>query len=83
MVEEREKKLKREVTDTNILDGIGEMNNKAGTSNRSRSGIVVKGIHDIAVRFSRCLARFLEMRSLDLLPGAEGFRFTGRTVSIC
>ncbi len=75
MIEEREKKLKRDVTDTNILDGIGEMNNKAGTSQRSKSGIVVKGIHDIAVRFSRCCSP---------VPGDEivGFVTRGRGVSI-
>lgn len=75
MVEEREKKLKREVTDTNILDGIGEMNNKVGESKRSKSGIVVKGIHDIAVRFSRCCSP---------VPGDEivGFVTRGRGVSI-
>lgn len=75
MVEEREKKLKKEVTDANILDGIGEMTSKVPVSKKSGSGIVVKGIHDIAVRFSRCCSP---------VPGDEivGFVTRGRGVSI-
>ena len=75
MVEEREKKLKKEVTDANILDGIEEMTNKVPVSKKSGSGIVVKGIHDIAVRFSRCCSP---------VPGDEivGFVTRGRGVSI-
>ena len=75
MVEEREKKLKKEVTDANILDGIGEMTNKVPVSKKSGSGIVVKGIHDIAVRFSRCCSPVLS-------PEAGGYPSTGRTASI-
>ncbi|MEG7531116.1 MAG: bifunctional (p)ppGpp synthetase/guanosine-3',5'-bis(diphosphate) 3'-pyrophosphohydrolase [Hungatella sp.] len=75
MVEEREKKRKRTVTDSNILDGIEEMSSKAPVSRKSKSGIVVKGIHDIAVRFSRCCSP---------VPGDEivGFVTRGRGVSI-
>lgn len=75
MVDEREKKLKKEVTDKNILDGIGEMTSKVPPSRKSKSGIVVKGIHDIAVRFSRCCSP---------VPGDEivGFVTRGRGVSI-
>ncbi len=47
MIEEREKKTRKEVTDTNILDGLSEMSgNKAEVSKKSKGGIVVKGIHD-------------------------------------
>ncbi|MBT9775281.1 RelA/SpoT family protein [Clostridium sp. MCC353] len=75
MLDEREKKLKKEVTDTNILDGIAEMTNKVPVSKKSKSGIVVKGIHDVAVRFSRCCSP---------VPGDEivGFVTRGRGVSI-
>lgn len=75
MVDEREKKLKHQVTDANILDGIGEMTNKVPISKKSKSGIMVKGIHDIAVRFSRCCSP---------VPGDEiiGFVTRGRGVSI-
>lgn len=75
MVDEREKKLKKEVTDANILDGIGEMTSRVPVSKKSGSGIVVRGIHDIAVRFSRCCSP---------VPGDEiiGFVTRGRGVSI-
>ncbi len=75
MLEARNKKLKREVTDANILDGIEEMTNKVPTAKKSKSGIVVRGIHDVAVRFSRCCSP---------VPGDEivGFVTRGRGVSI-
>ena len=55
MIEERTKKLKREVTDATILDAIGDNNKPAVVpikGSKSKSGITVKGIHDLAVRFS-------------------------------
>ena len=75
MREELLKKQKKEVTDKNILDGIGDMTNKVPVSKKSRNGIVVKGIHDVAVRFSRCCSP---------VPGDEivGFVTRGRGVSI-
>lgn len=75
MLEERKKKLTREVTDENILNGIEDMTNKIPVAKRSKSGIVVKGIHDVAVRFSRCCSP---------VPGDEivGFVTRGRGVSI-
>ncbi len=75
MLEERRKKEKKEVTDTAILDGIEEMTNKAPEVKKSKSGIVVKGIHDVAVRFSRCCSP---------VPGDEivGFVTRGRGISI-
>ncbi len=75
MLEERKKKLTREVTDENILNGIEDMTNKIPAAKRSKSGIVVKGIHDVAVRFSRCCSP---------VPGDEivGFVTRGRGVSI-
>lgn len=75
MVDEREKKLKKEVTDKNILDGIGDMTSKVPVSKKGKGGIVVKGIHDVAVRFSRCCSP---------VPGDEivGFVTRGRGVSI-
>ena len=75
MIEERNKKMKREVTDASVLDGIEDMSNKAPVTQKSKSGIVVKGIHDVAVRFSRCCSP---------VPGDEivGFVTRGRGVSI-
>ena len=75
MIEEREKKRKREVTDANILDGIEEMQSKVPVAKKAGNGIVVKGIHDVAVRFSRCCSP---------VPGDEivGFVTRGRGISI-
>ncbi|MGL5433855.1 MAG: RelA/SpoT family protein [Lachnospiraceae bacterium] len=75
MLDERDKKLKKEVTDKNILDGIEKMTARVPVSQKSKSGIVVKGIHDVAVRFSRCCSP---------VPGDEivGFVTRGRGVSI-
>ncbi len=75
MLEARDKKLKREVTDSNILDGIEDMTSRTPAAKRSKSGIIVKGIHDVAVRFSRCCSP---------VPGDEivGFVTRGRGVSL-
>lgn len=75
MIDEREKKLKKSVTDKTILNDIEDMSNKLPVKRRSGSGIVVKGIHDLAVRFSKCCSP---------VPGDEimGFVTRGRGISI-
>ena len=77
MLEEREKKLKREITDAEVLDGIADTDGRSGeaTVRKNKSGIVVKGIHDLAVRFSKCC---------NPVPGDEivGFVTRGRGVTI-
>lgn len=76
MLEEQTKKLKKEVTDATILDGIGDGNKvPIIAAGKSASGIVVKGIHDLAVRFSKCCSP---------VPGDEivGFVTRGRGISI-
>ena len=74
MMEERSKKIKKDVTDATILDEIGD-GNKVPVAKKSRNGITVKGIHDLAVRFSRCC---------NPVPGDEivGFITRGRGISI-
>lgn len=77
MVEERAKKMKREVTDATILDSLGDKNKPpvVPVVGKSKSGIVVKGIHDLAVRFSKCCSP---------VPGDEivGFVTRGRGITI-
>ena len=77
MLDERNKKLKKEVTDTTILDNMSSDGNKVPViaAGKSKSGIVVKGIHDLAVRFSKCCSP---------VPGDEivGFVTRGRGISI-
>ena len=77
MLEERNKKLKKEATDATILDNMASEGNKVPViaAGKSQSGIVVKGIHDLAVRFSKCCSP---------VPGDEivGFVTRGRGISI-
>ena len=77
MLEEREKKLKREITDAEVLDGIADTDGRSGeaTVRKNKSGIVVKGLHDLAGRLSRCC---------NPVPGDEivGSVTRGRGVSI-
>ncbi len=76
MLDEREKKRKKEITDTSVLHELTDMIGKpAELVRKSKSGIVVKGIHDLAVRFSKCCSP---------VPGDEivGFVTRGRGISI-
>ncbi len=73
LLEEYEKQHKKEITDEEILEAV-ESKEKVRIA-KSKSGIVVKGIHDVAVRFSKCCSP---------VPGDEivGFVTRGRGVSI-
>jgi GTP pyrophosphokinase len=75
LYEEHRKKNMLNITDENILEEvIGNKDYKLPTT-KSKSGIVVKGIHDLAVRFSKCCSP---------VPGDEiiGFVTRGRGISI-
>ena len=75
LLEEYEKEHKKEITDENILEKISEANKQRVHIAKSKSGIVVKGINDMAVRFSKCC---------NPVPGDEivGFVTRGRGMSI-
>ncbi|MCD8082390.1 MAG: bifunctional (p)ppGpp synthetase/guanosine-3',5'-bis(diphosphate) 3'-pyrophosphohydrolase [Clostridiales bacterium] len=77
MLDELEKKKKKEITDKNVLENISESSSsqKVTLDKKTKSGIVVRGIHDVAVRFSRCCSP---------VPGDEiiGFVTRGRGISI-
>ena len=75
LLEEYEKEHKKEITDENILEKISEANKQRVHIAKSKSGIVVKGINDMAVRFSKCC---------NPVPGDEiiGFVTRGRGLSI-
>ncbi len=68
---------KKEITDADILKNIADNNNPVGKpiAMKSKGGIVVKGIADLSVRFSKCCSP---------VPGDEitGFVTRGRGVSI-
>jgi GTP pyrophosphokinase len=74
LLEEYKKKHKKEITDENVLEAVQEIKERV-PQKKSHSGIVVEGIHDLAVRFSRCCSP---------VPGDEivGFVTRGRGVSI-
>ena len=69
-----DKEHKSVITDAQVLEGIAETKEKL-PNGKTKGGIVVKGIHDVAVRFSKCC---------NPLPGDEivGFVTRGRGVSI-
>ena len=75
LVEEYEKDHKEVITDETIIERVKEATKKKAHVTKSKSGIVVKGIDDMAVRFSRCC---------NPVPGDEivGFVTRGRGMSI-
>ena len=75
LIEEYEKKHKKIVNDAEILAEIEEAKSKEAKPIKNSGGIMVKGIHDVAVRFSKCC---------NPVPGDEivGFVTRGRGVSI-
>ncbi|HBN55550.1 MAG TPA: GTP pyrophosphokinase, partial [Lachnospiraceae bacterium] len=75
LVEEYEKERKKSITDAKIMESVGEAKEKKIHIAKSGSGIVVKGIDDVAVRFSKCC---------NPVPGDEiiGFVTRGRGVTI-
>ena len=75
MQELYDKEHKKELTDEEVLAGVAENAQTKLIRPKSQSGIVVKGIDDVAVRFSKCCSP---------VPGDEivGFVTRGRGVSI-
>jgi guanosine-3',5'-bis(diphosphate) 3'-pyrophosphohydrolase len=79
LVDEHAKDLKKQISDKTVLANLKEGSNSKIVPEvqvkKSGNGIVVKGIHDLAVRFSRCCTP---------VPGDEivGFVTRGRGISI-
>lgn len=75
LVEEYGKEHKQVLTDASVLEKVAEASKNKVHIAKSKSGIVVKGIDDVAVRFSRCC---------NPVPGDEivGFVTRGRGLSI-
>jgi GTP pyrophosphokinase len=73
--DEYNKKNRKEITDQDILGNMADYKDLRVPHKKSKSGIVVEGIHDVAVRFSKCCSP---------VPGDEivGFVTRGRGVSI-
>ncbi len=74
MLEQYEKANKKIITDEKVLETVVDGKDKLHVQ-KSKGGIVVQGIHDVAVRFSKCCSP---------VPGDEivGFITRGRGVSI-
>lgn len=74
MYEEYRKDHLANITDEEVIRSIRESKDK-GTQKRSKSGIIVKGLYDVAVHFSKCCSP---------VPGDEivGFVTRGRGVSV-
>lgn len=74
LAETYDKDHKQEVTDRRVMDAVSDTKDKIHVV-KSEGGIIVKGIHDVAVRFAKCCSP---------IPGDEivGFVTRGRGVTI-
>ncbi len=75
LLEEYDKKNRREISDEEILESVKENKEKNIVGKSKGGSIIVKGIDDVAVRFSRCC---------NPVPGDEiiGYITRGRGISI-
>ncbi len=75
MYEEYKKDHLAQITDEEVLEAISSENKPKVPEKHSKSGIIVKGLYDVAVHFSKCCSP---------VPGDEivGFVTRGRGVSI-
>ena len=75
MYEEYKRDHLARITDEEVLETIGSENKNPESAKRSKSGIIVKGLYDVAVHFSKCCSP---------VPGDEivGYVTRGRGVSI-
>ena len=75
MLEEYRKDHPIQLTDEDVLNNVSSENKDKAVPQKSKSGIIVKGLYDVAVHFSKCCSP---------VPGDEivGFVTRGRVVSI-
>ena len=71
LLEEQKREAEKKITESQIMEKI----NTPGRGNAAKGGIIVKGMDDVAVRFSKCCAP---------VPGDEivGYITRGRGISI-
>ena len=74
LAEGYDKEHKKELTDRRVMEAVADTKDKLHVV-KSEGGIIVKGIHDVAVRFAKCCSP---------IPGDEivGFVTRGRGVTI-
>lgn len=75
LMEAYEKEHKAQITDLEVLQSVAAEGKTEMPVTKSKGGIVVRGIHDVAVRFSKCCSP---------IPGDEivGFVTRGRGITI-
>ena len=75
MLEEYRKDHPIQLTEEDVLNNVSSENKDKAVPQKSKSGIIVKGLYDVAVHFSKCCSP---------VPGDEivGFVTRGRGVSI-
>ena len=75
LIELKHKSEETTVSDEDVLQNLEGMTRKPEVIRKSKSGIVVKGIHDLAVRYAKCCSA---------VPGDEivGFVTRGRGITI-
>ena len=75
LIELKNKSEETSVSDEDVLQNLEGMTKKPEVIRKSKSGIVVKGIHDLAVRYAKCCSP---------VPGDEivGFVTRGRGITI-
>ena len=75
LVEMRDKEAAANTDDSQVLQNIEQMSKRPEVIRKSKSGIVVRGIHDLAVRYAKCCSP---------VPGDEivGFVTRGRGITI-
>lgn len=75
LIELKHKSEESSVSDEDVLQNLEGMTKKPEIIRKSKSGIVVKGIHDLAVRYAKCCSP---------VPGDEivGFVTRGRGITV-
>ena len=75
LAEAYDKENRKNLTDEQVLEAAEEAQEQICMLAKNKGGIVVKGIHDVAVRFSKCCSP---------IPGDEivGFVTRGRGITI-
>ena len=75
LMEGYEKEHKKELTDEKVLEAVSEAKDKQLHIGKSKGGIVVRGVDDVAVRFAKCCSP---------IPGDEivGFVTRGRGITV-
>lgn len=75
LIDLKQKEAENSRNDEDVLENIESLSKKTEVIRKSKSGIVVKGIHDLAVRYAKCCSP---------VPGDEivGFVTRGRGITI-